>query len=216
MRASAWGVFTPIAIRILAFNVLIVFLPIAGMLSLGTYERQLLRALERSLVQQGRVLSASLEDSGPRLAQNANLLILKLRQRHDARLRIIDAKGRLLADSARFGTTEDISPSDAASPPAPRQAQETFLYRLASFPIRQWRRWVPPPVPPPESDEFYSGAKVLLGPEVKDASGRRLRRHHAGHQRTAVRHAVQRHPYPEPRRGHRCRAGLPVHLPSPQ
>ena len=169
MRASAWGVLTPISIRILAFNVLIVFLPIAGILSLGTYERQLLRALERSLVQQGRVLSASLEDSGPRLAQNANLLILRLRQRHDARLRIVDAKGRLLADSARFGTAEDSSPSDTTAPQQPRQAQETFLYRLASFPIRQWRRWVPPPAPPPESDEFYSGARVLLGPEVKDA-----------------------------------------------
>ena len=56
-----------ISTRLLAFNLLIVFLPIAGFLSLGTYERQLLASLERSLVQQGRVLAAALEDSGASL-----------------------------------------------------------------------------------------------------------------------------------------------------
>ena len=65
MRGTARTVLSRMWVRVLAFNVLIVFVPVAGVLSLGTYEKQLLRSLERSLVQQGRVLAAALEDSGP-------------------------------------------------------------------------------------------------------------------------------------------------------
>ena len=85
MRGRASTFLSRISMRVLAFNVLIVFLPIAGVLSLGTYERQLLRSLERSLVQQGRVLAAGLGDAGPGLPQNAIRLLQRLRQRHDAR-----------------------------------------------------------------------------------------------------------------------------------
>ena len=109
-------------VRVLAFNVLIVFVPVAGVLSLGTYERQLLRSLERSLVQQGRVLAASLEDSGPRLRDNSLQFLKHMRQRHDARLRVVDSRGVLLADSAR------IAPVDAASG-APVPVRRTPLQR---------------------------------------------------------------------------------------
>ncbi len=157
-------------VRVLAFNVLIVFLPIAGVLSLGTYERQLLRAVERSLVQQGRVLAAALEDSGPRLRENALQVLRHMRQRHDARLRVVNAAGVLLADSASIGPAGAASGEGAAAEPvAVRTAQETFLYRLASFPIRLWRKYFRPPLPPAESDEYYAGAKVLDGPEIRDA-----------------------------------------------
>jgi two-component system, OmpR family, sensor histidine kinase ChvG len=181
-----------ITFRVLAFNVLVVFLPIAGVLSTGTYERQLLNTLERSLVQQGRVLAAALEDSGPHLPRDAVRFLRHMRQRHEARLRVVDARGVLLADSAKLSPEDDgASPSggtpsasvgaqaaDLAQPaatgaptPTARAAQETFLYRLASFPIRIWRRYLRPPQPPTESDEFYSGAKVLNGPEIADALG---------------------------------------------
>ena len=42
-----------ISIRLLAFNVLVVFLPMAGVLVLDTYERQLLEAQERTMGQEG-------------------------------------------------------------------------------------------------------------------------------------------------------------------
>jgi two-component system sensor histidine kinase ChvG len=178
-----------ITVRVLAFNVLVVFLPIAGVLSLGTYERQLLRSLERSLVQQGRVLAAGLEDSGKRLPEDAIRLLQRLRQRHDARLRVLDARGALLADSSHLapevgsqatgpGLVASTEGGAGAAAPGPlpageqataRSAQETFLYRMASFPIRLWRRYLRPPQPPPESDEYYSGARILAGPEIADA-----------------------------------------------
>ncbi len=178
MRGTARTYLSRMWVRLLAFNVLIVFVPVAGVLSLGTYERQLLRSLERSLVQQGRVLAAALEDSGPRLRDNSLRVLRHMRQRHDARLRVVDAGGVLIADSASIAPVDASAESVAADPsarqtpadlPAARTAQETFLYRLASFPIRLWRKYLHPPQPPAESDEFYAGARVLSGPEIQDA-----------------------------------------------
>jgi len=177
VRGTARSFLSRMWVRVLAFNVLIVFVPVAGVLSLGTYERQLLRSLERSLVQQGRVLAAALEDSGPRLRENSLQVLQHMRQRHDARLRVVDDRGALLADSASIvpadaasaSATAGSAESAAADLPAVRAAQETFLYRLASFPIRLWRKYLHPPQPPTESDEYYTGAKVLTGPEIQDA-----------------------------------------------
>ena len=175
MRDGARTVLSRMWVRVLAFNVLIVFLPIAGMLSLDTYEKQLLRSLERSLVQQGRVLAAALEGSGPDLQRNARRVLEHLRQRHDARLRVVDARGALLADSAAIAAQPGTStaPAGGSSDNAPdtqvRAVQETFLYRLASFPVRLWRKYLHPPQPPTESDEYYAGARVLGGQEIKDA-----------------------------------------------
>jgi len=184
VKEQARTILSRMWVRVLAFNVLIVFLPIAGMLSLDTYEKQQLRSLERSLVQQGRVLAAALENSGPDLRRNARRVLEHLRQRHDARLRVVDARGTLLADSAALaaaaapaGGTGAASAAGASTSAAAdsvpdtqvRAAQETFLYRLASFPVRMWRRYLHPPQPPAESDEYYAGARVLGGQEIKDA-----------------------------------------------
>ena len=55
-----WRVRRPsrIAIRLLAFNLLLLFLPIAGILYLDVYETRLLEAQERAMVQQGRLMAA--------------------------------------------------------------------------------------------------------------------------------------------------------------
>jgi two-component system sensor histidine kinase ChvG len=178
-----------ISVRLLAFNLLVVFVPVVAFLSLGTYERQLLASLERALVQQGRVLAAALEDSGPDIGSEAGRVVTALRQRSDARLRVVDAEGRLLVDSARLGPRAEnaavagtgrageAEAVDRSARDAPTPAEETFLYRLASFPVRLWRRWavrwparwVSPPRPPLETDDFYAGAAVLRGQEVLDA-----------------------------------------------
>ena len=100
MRGGARSFLSRISVRVLAFNVLVVFLPIAGVLSLDTYERQLLDSLERSLVQQGRALAAGLEDFGAAAAPVGGGHLRRLRQRHEARIRVVDARGVLLADSA--------------------------------------------------------------------------------------------------------------------
>ena len=170
-----------ISVRLLAFNLLVVFVPVVAFLSLGTYERQLLASQERALVQQARLLAASLEDTGAGMAVEAQRVLIALRQRSDARLRVVGADGRLLVDSARFGPRAADRAADAAgrsgeadgtdgsARDSSASAEETFLYRLASFPVRLWRRWAGPPRPPLETDDFYAGADALLGSEVRAA-----------------------------------------------
>ncbi len=159
---------TRISTRVLAFNLLLVFLPIAGFLALDTYERQLLRALEHALVQQARVLASALSGGAAVDAGQARSILRQLALRQEARLRVVDAEGRLLADSSR------LAPSPAAQPEARREPQVQggasgrALYRLASLPVRLLRRFRPPQ-PPLESSEFYGGSTVLAGAEVLEA-----------------------------------------------
>lgn len=80
------------------------------MLFLGTYESQLLESQERAMVQQGRLLASALV--GHDLAEEAEAILGRLGGRTDARLRVVNPEGRLLADSARpssdgFDTSED-------------------------------------------------------------------------------------------------------------
>ncbi|MBQ9623521.1 MAG: hypothetical protein IJR39_09370 [Treponema sp.] len=53
-------IFLSISIQISVFLLLIAFVPVAIMMALTTYEKQLLEFTERSNVQQGRLVSASL------------------------------------------------------------------------------------------------------------------------------------------------------------
>ncbi len=89
--------FSRISVRLLVFNVLLVFLPIAGFLYLDTYEKQLLKAIEHALVQQGRLLASAPAEAGPLKMETAEDILKKLKQRHDARFRVVDRTGMLLA-----------------------------------------------------------------------------------------------------------------------
>ena len=62
--AAAGSMAAPLAHRprLLAFNLLLVFLPVAGILYLDVYETRLLEVQERGMVQQGRLVAAALGD----------------------------------------------------------------------------------------------------------------------------------------------------------
>ena len=170
-----------ISVRLLAFNLLVVFVPVVAFLSLGTYERQLLASLEGALVQQARLLAAALEDSGPGWRAEAERVLTALRQRSDARLRVVDADGRLLVDSARFGPraeeageagtyrTGDADEVERSARSESTSAEETFLYRLASFPVRLWRRWGARPVRRSRRTTSTRARPCCAGAEVLDA-----------------------------------------------
>src|SRR5256885_16784626 len=87
-----------IAVRLFAFNLLLLFLPTAGILYLDVYETQLLSSQERSMVQQGRLVAAAMA-STPAFDAAAATALLSADQRADARIRIYDGRGVLLADS---------------------------------------------------------------------------------------------------------------------
>jgi two-component system sensor histidine kinase ChvG len=182
-----------ISIRLLAFNVLLVFLPAAGLLTLGTYERQLLRAQEQAMVQQGRLLAAALSGPDGLDAARADAILKDLQRRQQARLRVVDTSGHLVADSSRLGAEpngastssartgaeipvrpelvegRNASSDDGPAPSTPTGAPDTWLYRIGALPFRIYRFVAEPAQPGLESGEFYSSREQLLGPEIDAA-----------------------------------------------
>jgi len=158
-----------ISFRLLAFNALLVFLPAAGVLFLDTYEQDLLEAQERTMAQEGRLLAAAIEATGRFDADDVRRILVQLRQRHEARLRVVDRQGELLADSARLGPRRE--PDEGPAEPSTSQGERGLLYRLGSLPFRALRR-VRMPAAPPVRDA-YDGGDRLLGPEIRKALGGR-------------------------------------------
>jgi len=159
-----------IAVRLLAFNLLLVFLPAAGVRYLDVYERQLLDAQERAMVQQGRVLAAALSERGPLRAGDAEALLVRLRQQSEARLRIVDPDGRILADSSRLGPQREPEPERPAYEGREPRVRDTPLYRLGAWLYRTSQRlWAAPaPVAEPEIEDPTPSA-LLRTPEVREA-----------------------------------------------
>ncbi len=124
---------SPIAVRLLLFNVLLVFLPVAGLFSLASLERQLLDLQERSMVQQGRLVAAAL---GAELhPQAARSLIARLGGRSEARIRIVDRTGSVIADSATSRPAAVDAEEDAYEPEDP-VSRRRLLYRIG---VKLWR-----------------------------------------------------------------------------
>jgi two-component system sensor histidine kinase ChvG len=162
--------FTGIRPRLLAFNLLLVFLPLFGFLYLDVYEHQLLRAQERSMVQQARLLAAALSTGSPMgVDVDPKALIENLQGRLEARLRVVDAEGNLLADSSRIALPAADAPSPDDYPPAKKPARETLLYRVGAWFYRIYAGVFEPPTPSLESAEFYGNAQRLDGPEIRAA-----------------------------------------------
>lgn len=158
-----------LSIRLLAFNLLLVFLPAAGVLYLGSYEKQLLKAQERSMVQQGRLLAAALSGRGELDGDEAQRVLGQLGRRVDARLRVVDRDGRVLADSSLLGPRREAGGDEpAAATDSPR---DNPLYRLGTTINRIYRTLRPIPEPP--SGTYSAGGRggVLDGPAVREALG---------------------------------------------
>ena len=181
--SAAWRrALSRIWIRLLAFNLLLVFIPAAGLLYLDTYERQLLDAQERSMVQQGRLLAAALSGRGELDADASGRVLVALNRRLEARIRVLDRDGRVVADSAALGPRREPSgtPGEAAgggaAPPAVADTdgadrRDDLLYRLGSAVYGLWRA-VRPVELPPERPGLYSTADPgapLTGPAVAQA-----------------------------------------------
>ena len=167
-----------LSFRLLLFNILLLFLPMGSLLYLDTYERQLLSSQEASMIQQGRLLGSALsapDSSG--LEKEALRILRNLDERVDARLRVVDINGKLLADSATiFPADTRVSPEPSSKVPSSKSLEvfsepapnARLLYRIAVFPVNVIRRLFIPPSNY-STAEFYSGQQVLLGPEIKSA-----------------------------------------------
>jgi two-component system, OmpR family, sensor histidine kinase ChvG len=163
---------TSIAWLLLFFNMLLIFVPIASFLSLKSYEKSLLDSLEHALVQQGRFLAAWLSVSELD-RERATATVGALRGKHTARIRVVDAQGRLLADSSSMSGASALvqnqkpAAENALSEVAP---QESWIYGLFSLPVRVARKYFLPPQPKLESADYYGASpSTLIGEEIQAA-----------------------------------------------
>ena len=164
----------PISLQISIFLVLVAFIPVAAMMMLKTYESQMLTMMENSNVQQARLVSASLalseeEEINPQAARN---LLLNMNGKFDARIRILSKEGKLLADSSTIDQEEievqNQDPVLRTYAGEKTSANDTFIYRLFSLPVRIYRKLRPPSAAYSSAD-FYSGKSIYDGEEIKAA-----------------------------------------------
>jgi two-component system sensor histidine kinase ChvG len=155
-----------ISLRLLAFNVLLVFLPVAGVLFLDTYERHLLNAQERTMAQEGRLLAAAIEARERVDGEDARRILIQLDQRQLARLRVVNSAGEVVADSALLGPRRETGTSDPEAAGAQTATEQSLLYRIGSLPFRLLR--VAREDPSTLEDQDF-GSDLLARPEIQSA-----------------------------------------------
>lgn len=190
----------PISIQISIFLVIAVFVPVASMMMLKTYEKQLLTMIENSNVQQARILAASLavenvftDENKISAAENesttedeitspssvnsllAEQILKSMEGNFDSRIRILDAQGKLLADSSTLenpnhyieGNVESYSRAQTESK-TKKDSQNSIIYRTFMIPVRIYRKFKAPTAVYSNAD-YYSLKTIYDGEEIKAA-----------------------------------------------
>ncbi|HKR64328.1 MAG TPA: ATP-binding protein [Thermoanaerobaculia bacterium] len=159
MRLTPPRLFARISLRLMLFNLLLVFLPVAGLLLLGEYEWVLESTQAAAMSSEASlVVSVLLSGGDPDLARAA-ALVKNIESAN--RIRVVDVQGRVVADSGPVYETGDQP--DASEP------QHNWLYRVGVAVLkRPWQWLTAPPRTLPTSDE-YERSPVLRGQEVLDA-----------------------------------------------
>src|SRR5882724_7635280 len=153
-----------IAFRVMAFNLLLVFLPVAGILYLGSYEQRLLGSQKRALQEQSRLLAAAVASAQVPGRSAQEILLERHRLRGDTsdpiRLRVISPLGHIVADSHAISGTP---PPQRAS-----RAKGNILYRAGAWLLRPFLGARAMERPLAEGD-YYERSERLLGAEVRSA-----------------------------------------------
>lgn len=145
-----------LAVRLLAFNVVLIFLPMAGVLFLSQYEERLETAEVRDLTHRSRLIAAAIARQGT-LDADAFEDVIRRAKIDDLRVRLIDSRGHVVADSREIVTPAPQRP--------PRTDRKNLLYRVGAFIVRPIVRSFRPPEEPLEVD-FFENAIRLSGPEI--------------------------------------------------
>jgi two-component system, OmpR family, sensor histidine kinase ChvG len=162
--------FSRIGLRLLAFNLLVVFVPVGGIVYLGIYESRLLQAQEAGLVQQARVLAAALGDREALDADAIAQLFARLERRSDARFRVYDARGTVIGDSMRqmAGTALDERAKYPGGDDASARGRRLYRIGVWLIGVRNWllslpdRARTPPARSPVERSTIPSEVQAAL------------------------------------------------------
>lgn len=157
---------TRIGARLLLFNVLLVFLPIAGLIYLDAYEQHLLDQQERAMADAGRILAAAL--SGAPLDHAAAARVMAgLAQTTDARFRVVSREQRVLADSHAVAPAEPTRTSAGASDED--AVRTSWLYRTGALLGRTIRRLFGNQPSPAPFEPIVAAPDLISAPEVERA-----------------------------------------------
>lgn len=154
MRAIT-RLFSRISLRLILFNLLLVFLPIAGVLLLGTYEQNLEQTQLEAMQRQGRLVVGMMQ---------AHVNIAPIAREigpTDGRIRVVDPDGHVIADSGPIRDTGDED--EYGSGP-----RDNWLYRAGAAVLKKPLRWLRGAHPLASSDA-YERSPILRGKEVQDA-----------------------------------------------
>ncbi len=149
--------FSRISLRLMLFNLLLVFLPLAGVLLLDFYEVHLERAQIQSMIRQARMIVALMQTDPQAGFQKAAPLIRQV-VTSDERFRVVDGEGHVVLDS---GLQNDVDQDDTP--------QQNWLYRLGAALLTKPMQLLRPVTKPLPSSDAYERASVLRGKEVQDA-----------------------------------------------
>ena len=150
-----------ISIRLMLFNLLLVFLPVAGIVYLGSYEAKLLAAQRRALDEEARLMSAALTATG-NPAEMARPIISSRAQLpspgglEPVRLRVVSPDGSVLADSGAFR-----QPARGTS-----EARRTVLYQIGAALLKPVLRVFQATEPALTLGDYYERREHLLGDEI--------------------------------------------------
>src|SRR5688572_22730045 len=170
-----------IGLRVLAFNLLVLFLPVAGILYLDVYEDRLLDVQERGMVEQARLVAAAIGDN-PHPEETARFLS-RLGAEGDSRIRVFDSTGALIADSRRV---IGVTPDGEQYATVPRTGRDRLLYRFGAWLVRLkrvigdgivWRsepvREGEPSAEPDVMPEVRAALKGVYGSAARPTPGQR-------------------------------------------
>jgi len=153
--------FSRISLRLMMFNLLLVFLLIAGVLLLDFYEVHLERSQLQSMFREARMIVALIQ-SDPRSRFDRAAPMFRQLITGDERFRVVDTEGRVMLDTGLQREMYDEEP-----PQTP--AQRNWLYRAGAALLRVPLQWIRPVTRPLTSSDQYERSRVLRGKEVQDA-----------------------------------------------
>ncbi|HUJ13652.1 MAG TPA: ATP-binding protein [Thermoanaerobaculia bacterium] len=143
-----------ISVRLALFNLLVVFLPVAGVLFLGSYEQNLEQTQIDSMQRQARLIVAALQSGSKPPSALANVRF------GDERIRIVSPSRRVVADTGPLTPAEN-------EPESPAHAN--WLYRIGAAILTKPMQWLRPITRPLASSDAYEQSPVLRGPEIDAA-----------------------------------------------
>ncbi|HEX9162763.1 MAG TPA: hypothetical protein VF980_13745, partial [Thermoanaerobaculia bacterium] len=152
--------FSRISLRLMLFNLLLVFLPVAGVLLLDFYEAHLERAQIQSMLREGRMIVGLIQTDPQARFETIAPLLRQQTVISDQRFRIVDTGGHVVLDS---GLQRDIEADSSSNP------QKNWLYRFGVALLRRPLLWIRPVTRPLPSSDDYERATTLRGKEIQNA-----------------------------------------------